>query len=122
MALLADTAGGDQAMAVLLPDRQLTAYVLAHPWSRDAHGVPVAPPPSARPAARGTWPGAAAEQADGSWTLRVDPAAWPLKPGDVLGDGTRTWTVSTALLKKVPRHSDADYIAVAAALNPPEVA
>ncbi|MFI8265273.1 hypothetical protein [Streptomyces sp. NPDC085665] len=108
-------------MAVLLPDRQLTVFVLAHPWSRDAHGVPVAPSPSTRPTARGTWLGAAAEQSDGSWTLRVDPAAWPLKPGDVVSDSTRTWTVSTALLKRVPGHGAADYIAVAASLNPPEV-
>ncbi|MFD7763564.1 hypothetical protein [Streptomyces microflavus] len=108
-------------MAVLLPDRNLTAYVLEHPWGRDAHGVPVPPPPDARPAPRGTWPGAAAEQADGSWTLRADPAAWPLEPGDVLADGTRTWTIVTALLKQVPGHGAADYIAVTATLNPPEI-
>ncbi|KIF04147.1 hypothetical protein PL81_20245 [Streptomyces sp. RSD-27] len=108
-------------MAVLLPDRTLTAYVLAHPWGRDAHGVPVPPPPDARPTPRGTWPGAATEQADGSWTLRVSPAAWPLKPGDLLGDGTRTWTIVSALLKKVPGYGAADYVAVVASLNPPEV-
>jgi hypothetical protein len=108
-------------MAVLLPDRQITAYVLAHPWGRDARGVPVPPPPDARPEPRGTWPGAANEQGDGSWTLRVDPAAWPLEPGDVLGDGSRTWTIITALLKKVPGYGAADYIAVVATLTPPEV-
>ncbi|MGA5135232.1 hypothetical protein ACPCTO_36195 [Streptomyces olivoreticuli] len=57
---------------------------------------------------------------DGSWTLRVDPRAGPLKPGDVLADGTRTWTISSALLKEVPGCGAADYIAVTAALNPPE--
>ncbi|MGW0562948.1 hypothetical protein ACWDZ4_20570 [Streptomyces sp. NPDC003016] len=108
-------------MAVLLPDRELTAYVLAHPWARDAHGVPVPPPPDARPSPRGTWPGAANEQTDGSWTLRVDPAAWPLEPGDVLSDGARIWAVATASLKKVPGHGAVDYIAVTATLNPPEV-
>ncbi|MFJ5143054.1 hypothetical protein [Streptomyces sp. NPDC088707] len=108
-------------MAVVLPDRQLTAFVLTHPWGRDARGVAVPPPPDARPAPRGTWPGAANEQTDGSWTLRVDPEAWPLEPGDVLSDGTRTWTVGTALLKRVPGYGAADYIAVVAALNPPEV-
>ncbi|AXI91313.1 hypothetical protein SAM9427_36695 (plasmid) [Streptomyces sp. ETH9427] len=108
-------------MAVLLPDRELTVYVLDHPWGRDAHGVPVPPPPDARPAPRGTWPGAATEQADESWTLRVDPAAWRVREGDVIGDGIRTWTVVSALLRKVPGHSAADYIAVTATLNPPEV-
>jgi hypothetical protein len=108
-------------VAVLLPDRDLTVYVLDHPWGRDAHGVPVPPPPDARPAARGTWPGAAIEQSDGTWTLRVDPAAWRVRPGDVIGDGTRTWTVVTALQKTVPGHGAADYIAVTATLNPPEV-
>ncbi|MFI5859372.1 hypothetical protein [Streptomyces parvulus] len=108
-------------MAVLLPNRQLTAYVLAHPWGRDARGVPVPPPPGALPEPGEPRPGAANEQADGSWTLRVDPAEWPLEPGDVLGDGTLTWTVVTALLKSVPGHGAADYIAVVATLNPPEV-
>ncbi|PRH78864.1 hypothetical protein C6N75_12725 [Streptomyces solincola] len=108
-------------MAVVLADRSLTVYVLAHPWGRDARGVPVPPPPDARPAARGTWPGAANEQADGSWTLRADPAAWPIEPGDVIGDGTRLWTVVTALLKRVPGFSAADYVAIVATLNPPEV-
>lgn len=108
-------------MAVVLPDRLLTVYVLAHPWDRDAHGVPVPPPPDARPAARGTWPGAANEQTDGSWTLRADPAAWPIEPGDVIGDGTLLWTVVTALLRRVPGFGAADYVAVVATLNPPEV-
>ncbi|MFC8833305.1 hypothetical protein ACFT8V_08920 [Streptomyces griseoincarnatus] len=39
----------------------------------------------------------------------------------MIGDGTRTWTVVSALLRKVPGHPAADYIAVTATLNPPEV-
>ena len=38
----------------------------------------------------------------------------------VIADGTRTWTVVTALLRKVPGHSAAHYITVTATLNPPE--
>ncbi|MDQ0487109.1 hypothetical protein ACFV2W_13550 [Streptomyces cellulosae] len=38
----------------------------------------------------------------------------------MIADGTRTWTVVTALLRKVPGHSVADYITVTATLNPPE--
>ncbi|MBV1940762.1 hypothetical protein KUF83_29965 [Streptomyces sp. BV286] len=108
-------------MTVLLPDRQLTAYVLAHPWGRDAHGVPVPPPPDVRPEPREPKPGAATEQVDGLWTLRVDPTDWPLEAGDELSDGTLTWTVVSALLKRVPGYGAADYIAVVGNLNPPEV-
>jgi hypothetical protein len=54
----------------------------------------------------------------------VDAAGGPggrrLREGDVIADGTRTWTVVTALLRKVPGHSVADYITVTATLNPPE--
>jgi len=54
----------------------------------------------------------------------VDAAGGPggrrLREGDVIADGTRTWTVVTALLRKVPGHSAAHYITVTATLNPPE--
>lgn len=60
-------------------------------------------------------------QADNSWVLRVDPQAWRLRPGDTIGDGEHMWTIVTALLKTVPGYPAADYIAVTATLNPPEV-
>jgi hypothetical protein len=106
---------------VLLPDRDLVARVAAHPWARDAHGVPVPPNPASPREERGPWPGAAAEQLDGTWTLRADPRVWPLQPGDVLSDGSVSWTVATALLRRVPGHSDADYVQVTAVLDPPRV-
>jgi hypothetical protein len=106
-------------MAVLLPDRQLTVLVKAHPFTRDAHGYPIAPSEHAE--TRGPWPGAAKEQPDASWTLRLDPRAWPVEPSDRVTDGNRVWVVSSARLHTVPGHPDADYISVTATLEPPEV-
>ncbi|CAM5235629.1 hypothetical protein [Streptomyces griseomycini] len=109
-------------MAVVLPNAVLTVYVLAHPWERDANGVPVPPNPNVKPAARGTWPGSVLEQPDGTWTVRLDPRAWPVEPGDTITDETgRSWTLSSARKHAVPGCSDADYVQAAATLNPPEV-
>ncbi|MCG8971747.1 hypothetical protein [Streptomyces sp. CL12-4] len=109
-------------MAVLLPNAMLTVYALAHPWARDANGVPVPPPPNQKPAPRGTWPGSVLEQPDGSWTVRLDPRAWPVNDGDTISDETgRSWTLDTARNHAVPGCSDADYVQATATLNPPEV-
>lgn len=104
-------------MTVLLPTCALTVRVLPHPEVRDAMGAPVAPADTAD--VRGPWPGAAHEQQDGTFTLRVDPRAWRINPGDRITDGLRTWVVSTALLASVPDVPDVDYIAVTASLEPP---
>ncbi|MEU2909204.1 MULTISPECIES: hypothetical protein [Streptomyces] len=109
-------------MAVVLPNARLTVYVLAHPWERDANGVPVPPNPNEKPPPRGTWPGSVLEQSDGSWSVRLDPQAWPLEAGDTITDKTgRSWTLSSARLHAVPGCADADYVQAAATLNPPEV-
>ncbi|MFD7334927.1 hypothetical protein ACFV98_02840 [Streptomyces violascens] len=109
-------------MAVVLPNRHLTLHVLEHPWARDANGVPVPPDPTRRPEPRGTWPGAAQEQPDGTWSLRLDPAAWPIKPGDTVSDDTgMSWTVTTARSHRVPGCPAVDYVQVTATRNPPEV-
>lgn len=109
-------------MAVVLPNATLTVYALAHPWERDANGVPVPPNPNARPAPRGTWPGSVNEQPDGSWTARLDPQAWPTKEGDTITDESgRTWTLTSTRNHKVPGCPDVDYIQATATLNPPEV-
>jgi hypothetical protein len=60
-------------MAVVLPNRRLPVHVLKHSWDRDANGVPVPPDPTRRPEPRGTWPAAAEEQPDGTWSLRLGP-------------------------------------------------
>ncbi|MEU5978432.1 hypothetical protein [Streptomyces sp. NPDC047315] len=109
-------------MAVVLPNAMLTVYVLAHPWARDANGVPVPPNPGQKPTPRGTWPGAVLEQPDGSWTVRLDPQAWPVKEGDTVSDGAgRSWTLTSSRLHAVPGCPDVDYVQGAATLNPPEV-
>ncbi|MFE3644864.1 hypothetical protein ACFXOM_28460 [Streptomyces sp. NPDC059169] len=109
-------------MAVVLPNATLTVRALAHPWERDANGVPVPPNPNQKPTPRGTWPGSVLEQTDGSWSVRLDPQAWPVEAGDTITDEAgRSWTLSNARLHAVPGCSDADYIQAAATLNPPEV-
>lgn len=108
-------------MAVLLADRELTAHVTTHPWARDAHGTPVPPNPATPREERGPYPGAATEQPDASWTLRADTRMWRLLPGDTLTDGTLSWVVTTALLRKVTDYPNADYIQITAALEPPRV-
>ncbi|HET9655448.1 MAG TPA: hypothetical protein VFP72_08845 [Kineosporiaceae bacterium] len=106
-------------MAVVLPNCQLRVRKRAHPAPRDAHGTPI---PAALGAALGPWPGAAKEQEErGTWSLRVDPAAWPLNPGDEVSDGARTWVVATAVLHAVQSCSAADYVAVVGRLNPPDI-
>ncbi|WP_367041392.1 hypothetical protein [Streptomyces sp. Je 1-332] len=109
-------------MAVVLPNRLLTLYALTHPWARDANGVPVPPDPNRRPEPRGAWPGSALELPDDTWSLRLDPAAWPVEPGDVVGVETgMTWTVTAARHHQVPGCPAVDHVQVAATRNPPEV-
>jgi hypothetical protein len=47
---------------------------------------------------------------------------WQLRTGDVLTDGSQSWVISTAFLRAVPGHPDADYVQVTAVLEPPRVA
>ncbi|MFJ4988741.1 hypothetical protein ACIP9H_33695 [Streptomyces sp. NPDC088732] len=109
-------------MAVVLPNAVLTVYVLEHPWVRDANGVPVPPNPNEKPAPRGTWPGSALEQPDESWSLRLDPAAWPVKPGDTVTDETgRAWTLTETRNHTVLGCPAVDYVEAKASLNPPEI-
>lgn len=109
-------------MAVVLPNAMLTVYVLDHPWERDANGVPVPPNPNQKPAPRGPWPGSVLEQPDASWTVRLDPQAWPVREGDTISDETgRSWTLTSTRNHAVPGYPDADYVQATATLNPPEV-
>jgi hypothetical protein len=109
-------------VAVVLPNAMLTVYALAHPWARDANGVPVPPNPGQKPAPRGTWPGSVLEQDDGSWSVRLAPQVWPVKEGDTISDETgRSWTLSSTREHAVPGVPDVDYVQATATLNPPEV-
>ncbi|WP_435585917.1 hypothetical protein [Micromonospora aurantiaca (nom. illeg.)] len=109
-------------MAVLLADGLYQVRKRQHPAERDAHGTPIPGPDNASvtdPVA-----GAAGEQPDGSWKLRLDPAVWPVRAGDtvVTDDGIRTWTVTgIPRLHEVPNVPDVDYVEVQARIVPPEV-
>lgn len=105
-------------MAVVLADGSYTVRKRPHEWTRDAHGTPV---PTAPGTALGPYPGAVAEQPDGTWSLRLDPAAWRLRAGDLVdGPAGRTWLVESALLRTNQAASDVDYVAVVGSLQPPE--
>ncbi|WP_431976082.1 hypothetical protein [Micromonospora haikouensis] len=107
-------------MAVLLADGQYLLLRQPKPQVRDAHGTPI-PGATAPPA--GPADGAAARQADGSWTLRLDPKLWPVAAGDALlrpADGRRWVVTGTPQLHQVPRHPDVDHVAVRAMQDPPD--
>lgn len=109
-------------MAVVLADRALTVVVRSHPWERDARGVPM-PTGNDTLTTRGPWPGAAEENADQTWVLRVDPRAWPVRAGDTITDDQgHTFVVyGEPKLHQIPGFPAVDYIETQATLNPPEV-
>lgn len=108
-------------MVVLLPDRML-AVRRRDQMVVDAHGSRVV---SSWGALEGPWPGRAVEQGDvplgdlsgRTWTLALDPAAWPLLPDDLVeeyeGDG-RQWLVTSARLVRNSAAPDVDYVTVEA--------
>lgn len=104
-------------MSVLLPDAMLGVRRRA-PAVADAHGWQVA---GAIGALEGPWPGGASQDADGAWRLALDPAAWPLAPGDVVeDDGGRQWTVLGAELLALPAEPAVDWVRVTARAHPPQ--
>ena len=109
-------------MVVMLPDGDYTLRRRTHPETEDDHGVPV--PGSAGVAVpAGPYPGASAPAgADGSYSFRLDPAAWPVAADDFLdGPGGLALVVTGApRLVSIPGHGDVDYVAgTAAAVAPP---
>lgn len=108
-------------MPVLIPNVTLTVRVRVHPDAKDARGVPVQSTLSQT--VRGPLPGAIAEQADLSWTFRLDPSLGPVRAGDVISDGARSWVLTgnpRAFL--LPGYSDADYIGGTCTLDPVKTA
>lgn len=108
-------------MAVLLPNASLRVQVHAHDFARDAHGTPITPTTPA--VTRGPLPGALKRQPDRvTWSLRLDPALWPVEPGDiVLDENDRAFVLSSAELFAIAGYPDADYIGARATLDPPDV-
>lgn len=109
-------------MAVILPDRALTAHVRAHPFTRDARGTPM-PTAGDQVDVRGPYPGAAQENPDGSWALRVDARCWPLRASDkITDDQGSVWVLGgSPKLHMVPGVSDVDFIEAVGTLEPPKV-
>jgi hypothetical protein len=115
-------------VSVVLSNAQLSAHVFEHPWLRDAQGV--AYPGPAQVTVRGPHPGAVTRRDAGPaqddspdvWSLRADPALWPLRRGDKLTDGDRVWVITTARNIVVPGVHAADYVACTGTLDPPVVA
>jgi len=108
-------------VAVLLADGLYLLLQEVHPQPRDAHGTPMPGPP---PTPVGPADGAATRQVDGSWSLRLDPALWPVAAGDVItrvADDRRWVVTGTPLRHQVAGHSDVDYVAVTAVQDPPDV-
>lgn len=105
-------------MAVILSTGQYSVRRRAHDYPRDAHGTPVPGDPG--PPA-GPWPGAAVQQQDGSWSIRLDPKAWPLREDDLVEDATgQRWiVVGRPTLYRNSVSGVVDYVGVRAALEPP---
>lgn len=108
-------------MAVLMPNMQITAQVRSHQWARDARGVPM-PTAADTITTRGPFPASMLEQADQSWKCRLDPRFHPLRQGDSLTDGARTWTItSDPNYSRHPINPATDSITCTAVLDVPEV-
>jgi len=108
-------------MSVLIADGLYQVRRRPHPAPRDAHGTPI---PGAEGTPTGLVDGAAAEQPDGQWKLRLDPIVWPVRAGDTIDQPAtgRAWTVvGSPRLHEVPHHPDVDHIEVQAVIVPPEV-
>lgn len=108
-------------MAVLLPNITATTKVRPHPAPRDAHGRPVLGGPVVN---RGPFPGGVKEQPGGTgvWSIRLDPRVWPVRAGDTVTDGTRSWVLTgDPMLHTLPGNDLADYVAATGVLDPPEV-
>lgn len=113
-------------MAVLFANAEMRTAAHAHPQVRDAHGVPVATgAPAWGDAHSGSVKEIAGSDANNGaeWSLRLDPAHWPLERDDKATDGKRVWIITDATLHQIahPDADDVDYIAARAVLAIPEV-
>lgn len=105
-------------VAVILGDGQYTVRHRAHPAPRDADGIPVLSAPGDP---QGPFYGASREVAQDSWSLRLDPAVWPLREGDIVAGHGRTWVVEGRPSLYVNNAAaDVDYVSATATLSPEE--
>jgi hypothetical protein len=104
---------------VVLSDGVYRMRKRAHPFTEDAHGTPVA---GVLGGAGPERPGARRLQPDGTYTLRLDPAEWQVRPGDVAQapDGRSYVITGTPRLITNVAAGDVDFVSATAALDPPE--
>lgn len=103
-------------MTVILSDGSYRVARRPFPPPQDSHGTP-APAPLGTPGPARA--GGGVEQPDGTWRLRLDPAEWPVHPGDVVtGPLGRVWTiVGNPRLHTNSGAADLDYVGVQASLD-----
>jgi hypothetical protein len=99
-------------VSVLLPNTTL-GVARRGIESEDAHGDLIRGEPEPMV---GPWPGRVRERADGTWSLALDVAAWPVKPGDFIVDptGGHVYLVATAERLTNDAVDDVDYVRVEA--------
>lgn len=102
-----------------MPEPGLLLGVQERTEADDAHGYSA---PTDVGDLRGPWPARARRRADGTWSLALDPAAWPVKERDVVvqvldGEPTRKWVVDTAERRSNNVAADADYVEVSAKIE-----
>lgn len=108
------------AVAVILGDGSYAVQRREHPAPRDADGIPVLAAPGDP---EGPWPGASRETSFNSWSLRLDPRAWPLREGDLIVGGGHTFVVQgRPALFTNNANPAVDYVSVSATLSPEELA
>jgi len=101
-------------MAVLMPNTRLGIRTRTG-GVEDRHGDTV---PGAPAALLGPWPGRTKEADDGTWTLAVDTAAWPISERDIIEDTAGTqWVVRSANLLRNNLDPSVDYVRVQAYLR-----
>lgn len=102
-------------MAVILSDGPYRVAHRQYPWPQDSHGVPMPPAAGSLGPERA---GGCRENPDNSWSLRLDPAEWPVRDGDkVHGPAGQLWTVlGYPRLHLNTASPDLDYISATAAL------
>ena len=108
-------------VAVILADGSYSVRHRTHPATRNADGLPVLATP-AGPV--GPWPGAAHEIPGfaNNWSFRLDPRVWPLREGDLIIGGGRTWTVETRPALFINQAApDVDYVSCNGTLTPEEI-
>ena len=99
-------------MGVLMSDRWL-GVIRRDEGPMDSDGDT---PVEGRGPLLGPWPGRAREEQDGTWTIAVDAAAWPMEPRDlVIEPSTGTeWYVTTCQLLRNTLDPVVDYVRITA--------